>query len=49
MPPETDLRGGAHSETRALDKAIKAREAQTGKPVTETDLNTFNLLHLINE
>jgi YwqJ-like deaminase len=43
MPPETDNRAGAHSEVRALDKAIKAREAATGKPVTESDLGSFDL------
>ncbi|WP_367867226.1 PAAR-like protein [Pedobacter sp. WC2423] len=43
VPIETDLRAGGHSEVRALDDAIKAREAATSKPVTETDLSTFDL------
>jgi hypothetical protein len=43
VPPETDTRAGAHSEVRALDAAIKAREAATGKPVTEADLGSFDL------
>jgi hypothetical protein len=43
MPAEVDKRAGAHSEVRALDEAIKAREAQTGKPVTEKDLGSFDL------
>ena len=40
---KVDGRGGAHSEIVALDKAIKAREAATGKPVTEADLASFDL------
>lgn len=39
-----DHRAGAHSEVVALDKALKAREAATGRRVTEADLNEI-LLH----
>ena len=39
-----DHRAGAHSEVVALDKALKAREAATGKRVTAADLNEI-LLH----
>ena len=28
----------AHSEVRVLDEAIKARELETGKPITKADL-----------
>jgi hypothetical protein len=35
---------GSHSEIRALDQALKAREAHTGQPATEADLSSF-LLH----
>jgi hypothetical protein len=35
---------GGHSEIRALDAAIKAREQYTGKSITEADLGSF-LLH----
>lgn len=38
-----DKRAGGHSEIVALDKAIKAREAATGRPVTEADLGSFDL------
>ena len=34
---------GAHSEIRALDEALKAREAATGTKVTEADLSDFQL------
>lgn len=34
---------GAHSEIQALDQALKAREAATGKPVTKADLADFQL------
>jgi hypothetical protein len=34
---------GSHSEIRALDQALRAREASTGKPVTESDLPSFML------
>ena len=34
---------GTHSEIMALDKAIKAREAVTGKPVTDAELSDFML------
>ena len=43
VPDATDLRAGAHSEVRALDETIKAREAATGKPVTEADLKDFKI------
>lgn len=32
---------GTHAEVKALDAAIKAREAETGVPVTEADLGDF--------
>jgi hypothetical protein len=35
---------GSHSEIRALDEALKARETYTGKPISEGDLSSF-LLH----
>jgi hypothetical protein len=35
---------GSHAEIRALSKAIKAREALTGRPVTEAELPEF-LMH----
>lgn len=40
---KVDTRAGDHSEIVALDKALKAREAATGKPVTEADLSSFDL------
>jgi len=43
MPLDIDTRAGAHAEVRALDEAIKARELETGKPITEADLNDFKL------
>lgn len=43
IDPTVDRRVGSHSEVVALDKAIKAREAETGKPVTEADLGSFDL------
>ncbi len=43
LPPETDKRAGAHSEVRALDEAIKAREKETGQPFTEKDLGNLDL------
>jgi hypothetical protein len=35
---------GSHAEIRALSQAIKAREALTGRPVTEAELPEF-LMH----
>ncbi|MET4083686.1 hypothetical protein ABIB40_003658 [Pedobacter sp. UYP30] len=40
---DVDRRAGAHSEVRALDDAIKNREISTGKPVTESDMGSFDL------
>ncbi|HEX8325915.1 MAG TPA: PAAR-like protein [Hymenobacter sp.] len=40
---ETAGTPGAHSEVVALDKTLKAREAHTGRPVTEADLSELHL------
>ena len=42
-PNKSDGTPGAHAEVVAMDKAIKAREAQTEKPVTEADMGSFDL------
>ena len=40
---KVDRRAGAHSEIVATDKALKAIEAETGRPATEADLTNIDL------
>lgn len=43
LPADIDIRAGGHSEIRALDEALKARDKVTGRISTEADLKDLYL------